>query len=57
MKKSKIERFENDVPQENLIELNYIKKLLGLKTKPFPKCPDEDNNKCASNNKEKWCMK
>ncbi len=56
MKKRKIEGFENDVPQERLVELNYVKKMLGLDKEPFPKCPDEDNNRCASNNREKWCM-
>jgi len=57
MQKKRVEGFENDVPEENLIELNYIKKFLGLDKEPFPKCPDEDNNRCASNNREKWCMK
>ena len=48
MKKRKIEGFENDVPEERLVELNYLKKMLGIKN-PFPKCPDEDNNRCAIN--------
>ena len=56
LQKKRFEKFENEVPEENLHELNYVKKRLGLDKDPFPKCPDENNNRCASNNREKWCM-
>jgi len=52
------ENFEivNDVPEEDLVELNYVKKMIPDFSEKQAKCSDDGNTKCSSNAHEKWCM-
>ena len=45
----------NDVPQEDRIETNYLKKILKVVKEVFPVC--DPNPKCGDNVSEYWCNK
>ena len=58
LSKKSIEGFEvtNDVPEENRIESNYLKKILKQVKEVFPGVCNPDP-KCGDNVNESWCNK